>query len=309
MVERLDKMDTFSPGEAFKYGIFKIMPIIADHSAFDASSFKIEAGGVKVFHTGDFRLNGFRSGNYDKVLNKYIGKVDYVVCEGTNAAYPDVTNTKESELQQQFYQEFCEHKGNVVYLSSSNIDRLFSIYHAAKRAGRPFLVDHYQKRVMDAIVEKDHIWGKSSLYQYGRFKPYDNVDHFENNPKLKNLLEDKGYVLIARATDRFDSLIKRLPGEKQKYLSMWRGYLKEGHEAYNEKLAKALEDGYLYRHTSGHCDMKSLHEFFALLSPKAIIPIHTNNPDGFTKYFNDEWPIIRLHDGELRTLSQNVSQL
>ena len=79
---------------------------------------------------------------------------------------------------------------------------------------------------------------------------------------------------------------------------MWKGYLDEKNEAYNETLAKALGSDYEYLHTSGHCDMKSMREFFRLLQPKAIIPIHTDSPDQFAKEFSDEWSIIRLHDGQ-----------
>ena len=79
---------------------------------------------------------------------------------------------------------------------------------------------------------------------------------------------------------------------------MWQGYLDEKREAYNEKLAKALGKEYKYLHTSGHCDMDSLRDFFALLQPKAIIPIHTDNPDEFAELFCGEWLVIRLHDGK-----------
>ena len=61
IIERLDAAKVFSPGHSFSIGPFKIMPVTTDHSAFDAYAFKIEAGGVSVFHTGDFRTHGFRS--------------------------------------------------------------------------------------------------------------------------------------------------------------------------------------------------------------------------------------------------------
>lgn len=105
-------------------------------------------------------------------------------------------------------------------------------------------------------------------------------------------------MIIARSSDRFDDLLEHIPGEKQKVLSMWNGYVKEGTEAYNENLANSLEGEYDYMHTSGHIDMKDLREFFHQLQPKAIIPIHTDSPDEFAKLFCDEWPIIRLYDGQ-----------
>lgn len=302
VIARLRKAKTFIPGEPFKIGPFAITPIIIDHSAFDAYAFKIEADKVSVFHTGDFRTHGFRSGTLPKVLEKYVGRrVNYLVCEATNISRPDATNVTEPELQRLFEAEFKAHKGNVVYLSSTNIDRLFSLYHAAIRAKRPFYVDAYQKKIMDVVVQGDKLWGKSRLYQYGKYEPevlqYQKGE-FRINNKFKEFLDSKGYVLIARANHRFDKLIEQIPGEKHKYLSMWKGYVDESCEAFNPSLAESLGNDYKYMHTSGHCDMKSLNEFFEMLHPTGIIPIHTDHPDDFVHLFCHKWPIIRLHDGE-----------
>ena len=302
IVERLKVVNTFTPGIEFSFGPFTIMPIIADHSAFDASAFKITVDNVSVFHTGDFRTHGFRSKMLPNVIKKYIGHVDYVVCEGTNVARPDATSISERELQSQFEAAFREHKINIIYLASTNIDRLFSLYHAASRAGRPFFVSSYQKQIMD-IVGGDPVWGKSKMYQYSeQYAPrelqYDKDGDFRVSDKFLYLLEQKGCVLIAQASERFDHLIECLPGEKQKYLSMWEGYINEEYDAYNKNLAHSLGNNYLYMHTSGHCDMKSVRELFSLLQPSGIIPIHTNKPDDFVKLFGNDWPVIRLHDGE-----------
>ena len=301
MLERLQHANTFEAGKMFSLGPFSIMPITVDHSAFDAYAFKIEAGGVSAFHTGDFRTHGFRSKKLPEVIQKYVGEVDYVVCEGTNVARPDATNQTERELQQQFEEQFKANKGNVVYLSSTNIDRLFSLYHAALRAKRVFLVDAYQKKIMDIVTQKDSLWGKSELYQYGEYEPkvlkYDKGE-FLVTDEFKDFLDKLGYVLVARATPRFGNLVERIPGEKQQYLSMWEGYVKEGAEAYNKDLANSLGEDFKYMHTSGHSDMNSMREVFRLLHPKALIPIHTDAPEKFAELFSAEWSVILLNDGE-----------
>jgi len=308
MIDRLQDTKTIEAGKPLDIGPFKIMPVTVDHSAFDAYAFKIEAGGVSAFHTGDFRTHGFRSRKLPKVIDNYVGHVDYLVCEATNVLRPEATSLKESELQKHFEEKFRQNKGNIVYLSSTNIDRLFALYHAALRAGRPFYVDAYQKRIMDVVANGDSIWAKSELYQYGRYEPlvlkYGKVG-FMVNDKFKEFINKKGYVLIARASDKFNHLIERIPGEKRKYLSMWKGYIdKKNKGAYNEKLADALGDDYEYMHTSGHCDMGSLREFIRLLQPKAIIPIHTDNPEAFAKLFCDEWTVKVLNDAESISLKQ-----
>ena len=121
---------------------------------------------------------------------------------------------------------------------------------------------------------------------------------FRANKKFKDFLEQKGFVLIARANKKFDKLIKKLPGEKVKYLSMWEGYVTKGNESYRKELEKSLGDDYKLMHTSGHCDMDSMEELFKLLKPKGIIPIHTNDPEAFAKRFGEEWNVILLNDGD-----------
>ena len=304
MLERLPSFRTFREGEYFKFGPFNIKPVTVDHSAFDAYAFRIEANGVSAYHTGDFRLHGFRSSKFFKILGKYVGKVDYLVCEATNILRPSATSKKESALQREFESLFKEKKSIVVYLSSTNIDRLFSLYHAALKAGRPFYVDKYQKDIMDIVVNSNSIWTHSELYQYGKYEPETLMHHkFDKNrffisDSFKEYLDKNGYVLIARSSERFDDLLERIPGEKQKVLSMWDGYVKEGTDAFNENLANSLDGDYYYMHTSGHVDIKDLRDFFRQLQPKAIIPIHTDNPEKFVKLFSDEWQVIRLYDGQ-----------
>lgn len=298
--ERLQKAKTFTPGKVFKFGDFSIIPVTVDHSAFDAYAFKIVAGEMSVFHTGDFRTHGFRGGKLPKVVDRYIGKVDYVVCEGTNVLHQDTSIMTESELQQKFIKQFKQHKGNVVYVSSTNIDRLFSLYQAALRAKRPFYVDGYQKRIMD-IATKDPIWGKSELYQYGKYEPVELIGKsgkFEVSKKFRDFVSSQGYVLITRANEKYNKFIEQIPGDKMRYLSMWEGYVDSDNPAYNERLVNALGEDYITLHTSGHCNMESLRFLFCQLSPRGIIPIHTNDPEKFEQTFRDEWNVIRLHDGQ-----------
>ena len=296
MLDRLQTVKTFEPGKPFEWGDIKIMPVTVDHSAFDvtvdhsafdAYAFKIGIDGLSVFHTGDFRTHGFRSSKLPDVIKKFIGEVDYVVCEATNVARPDAANLPEHDLQMEYQELFSKNKGNVVYVSSTNIDRLFGLYHAARYAGRVFIIDKYQKRMMDKVSERDSIWGKSKLYKFKEnYKPFELTTEngeFWMNDKFKEYVDDNGYVLIARSNPRFDKFIANIPGDKQMYLSMWNGYIDKNKAAYNEKLAKSLGKGFLYKHTSGHCDMNSLREVFRLLHPKAIIPIHTDNPEGFAQ--------------------------
>jgi len=307
MLDRLQTVLSFEPGHLFQWGNFKIMPVTIDHSAFDAYCFKIETDGVSAFHTGDFRTHGFRSKTLTNVLKKFIGKVDCVVCEATNIARPEAVSMSERDLQLEYQNLFAKNEGNIVYVSSTNIDRLFGLYHAAIRANRFFIVDEYQKRIMDIVTERDPIWGKSELYCFEEKKLPIVLTRergkFWMNNKLKWLLEEMGYVLIARSNPCFDEFIQQMPCKQQNYLSMWNGYVDKSKAAYNERLTRSLGENYLYKHTSGHCDMNSLRQVFSLLHPKVIIPIHTESPETFAKLFGDDWTVVVPNDGDAISIS------
>lgn len=303
MMERLNKMNTFCAGKAFQFGPFSIMPITVDHSAFDAYAFKITAYNISVFHTGDFRTHGFRSSKLHDVIKYYVRPpVDCVVTEATNINRTNAATKTEQQLQSEFEKSFHAHKGNIIYLSSTNIDRLFSIYHAALRAHRPFYVDKYQKKIMDDVADSNSMWTKSPLYQYSNKYPPKCL--FEEHGKItvrdnfKEFLLNQGYVIIARPNPKFNDFISQIPGDKFKYLSMWKGYLDKSRKgAYNKNLDKALGKDPIYMHTSGHCDIEGLKFLLDMLKPKNIIPIHTENPEKFSEVFGNRWNVRTLNDG------------
>lgn len=289
----------FDSAKPFEIGPFKITPIEVDHSAFDAYAFKIEADGCKVFHTGDFRTHGFKGKDLPEALEKYVGKVDCVVTEGTNIEQSKaIKNKSEQDVENEFFENFKENKYNVVYVSSTNIDRLVAIHYAACKAGRMFLLDEYAKRVLEPAENHGRIQ---------RYTLHTGQKHLRilwGNGIVKktfyDVLEKYGYVLIARANSKFEKLLKKMPSEGRKtYLSMWKGYVDNPESpAYNKSLAEAVGKDYVHIHTSGHCDVESMSKLFKMLEPKVVIPIHTNDPEKFAKTF-PEWNVKMLADGEV----------
>ena len=301
LADRLEGVRIFEPGRSMEFGPFRVTPISVDHSAFDAYAFVIDGRGTTVYHTGDFRAHGFRSGKFLKMIETRVGRVDYVVCEATNATNVDAVFQTERDLQRQFEESFRCNKANIVYVSSTNIDRLFSLYHAALRAGRPFYVSAYQKRIMDIVACGEHLWDKACLYKYGKYEPeqllFDDGE-YRVNDKFRDYLADKGYVLVAQANTRFNNLIDKMPGDKVVYLSMWEEYVNPDSEAYNPVLHEAVGCDYRLWHTTGHCSMTALKSLLEILNPKAVIPMHTDSPRAFADYFCNAWPVLLLGDGE-----------
>lgn len=332
-VRCLERAHFFAPNEDFVFGPFTIRPIQVFHSAFDSYAFYIRAYGVCVFHTGDFNMHTFGHAEAIEDVPRFIPfpkhPVDCLVTEATNVrdeGYQSAVNecADELRLQSLFFEYFKERKANIVYTSSTNIARVFAVYHAACLADRLFLVDAQQKRLMDYIVNLDAASNPDSCfysYEEGCVPvvlpelPSLSKGYMTFRPDSCLLKECKrrGYVLIAKSGKKYDRLVKRMPGVrlgnflfrffgkrwKFKYLSMWPGYVERDNPAMSKSLIRSLGTDYVSDvHVNGHCRVSELTLLFAYLSPKVIIPIHTEAPDVFVRKFGYQYNIPRLHDGE-----------
>lgn len=328
-LERYKKIHTFRDGEKFSFGPFIIEPVKVDHSAFDAYGFVIENKDNDediAFHTGDFRNHGiFGEEFYNRISS--LPPVKALLCEATNIERDNATEMSEHAVEKRFSELFAQHKYNAVFVSSTNIDRLFGIYRAACNAGRVVLMDEYQFDILKTVIgESDSLNNDldyitvidghgdeqsvaiESFYSFDKGTPfvlrYDYV--YQKEPRffvperLRMLIESKGCVLLARATPQFARLIDSFPASQcRKYLSMWKGYIEPQSPAFNQKLSDAIGDAFEYVHTSGHASPGQIEELLRNVDAEFIIPMHTSNPKRFLEHFpENEWQIRLLADGE-----------
>ena len=309
IVERIKTINTFKAQKKIETGDITVTPLFTDHSAFDAYMFIAEAEGKRILHTGDFRGHGFRKKGLIPALNKYAKDIDYIISEGSNILRKDAAKQTEQELQKEFTENFKKYKYNFVFVSSTNIDRIFALYHAAKNAGRCFVCDDYLTDILK-IVSKSHKehstfydidYEQRRLYR-GRFfdlkRRSKQLLSFWGN--LKPYLEKHGFCMIFRANPAFKPLLDEYSknAETKIYYSMWKGYIDNKNPAFNEKTAKFFEPyNFKFMHTSGHADIETLKSVFDAVKPKCgIIPIHTEAPDKFIELFSPH-KIILLQDG------------
>jgi ribonuclease J len=74
----------------------------------------------------------------------------------------------EQELQKDFESQFRKNKYNFILVSSTNIDRIFSLYHASKNTKRCFVCDGYQTEILK-IVSENH----------KRYTPFYDIDYVQ----------------------------------------------------------------------------------------------------------------------------------
>ena len=82
--------------------------------------------------------------------------------------------------------------------------------------------------------------------------------------------------------------------------SQWLGYLDGAHTDYfgSDRISAFRSDpeiNFIYAHSSGHAVLKDLQKLAAALMPKMLVPIHTEDAEGFRSNFEN---VMTLMDGE-----------
>jgi len=289
--------------KALTLGPFTITPFMVDHSAYDAYALLIEAGGRRVFYSGDFRAHGRKAALFERLVAAPPTPIDCLMLEGTSLARLDENAhfITESGLEQQFVCAFKHIAGlAMVFASGQNVDRLVTIYRAALKSGRCLIMDIYTAEIL-ASTENEHLpqghWENIRvIIPYSQSRQADETPNLFKRHRCINWaklheLAPKAVMLCRASMLRQLANTGTLTGAEVIY-SMWDGYLEDGRlqaqlDALNIPLSKI--------HTSGHADTPTLKRLVAALQPKTVIPIHSEHPELFETLFPN---VVARTDGE-----------
>lgn len=281
-IQSVESMLPYLVGKPIKYDgseKIKVTPYLVSHSAFDAYMFTIECNGLKILHTGDFRKHGYLGKGLFPMLSKYVGEVDLLITEGTMLGRKQETVITENDIKLNVINAM-KHKHVFALCSSTDIDRLASFHAACKEMEREFVVDSYQKEVLDVFTK--HAGEKSNLFSFDKVFEL----HLYKNEKVARFLKNKGFLMpirsgmlpIVKNTIEYYQL-----EEPWVIYSMWSGYADEGREYANDDIIairklfgdRILDGSHAGFHTSGHADVETLSEICSILKPRiGVIPIH-----------------------------------
>lgn len=276
----------------FELGPFTVTPYLNDHSAYDAYSLLVEAGGTRLFYTGDIRGHGRKSSIFEELLRDPPSDVDVLLMEGTNLQPGQTPKPTMSEqgLEADLVQHFRNTPGlGLVVTSAQNIDRLVTIYRATLQADRDLIVDAYTADIAratgnDNIPRPDPAWSRIRTYlprwQAIRIKQAAAFDRLEHVNPYRLFPED-----LAEQPSRFVMLFSSSEGTRLADAgaledatcawSLWDGYLSEPS---GQRLTNFLAQHHIpltCHHTSGHASVGDLRRLADALSPDRVVPIHT----------------------------------
>jgi ribonuclease J len=286
----------------FEIGPYTITPYLVDHSAFDSYSLLVEVDGKRLFYTGDFRGHGRKARLFDDLLANAPQRIDVLITEGTHIALDpaqdDTHSPTEGDLEVELAALCRDTAGSVVaFGSAQNIDRLVTVFRAARRAGREFVTDLYAATV--AAATRPTI-PQPGFDDYRVYVPkrqrvlvttsgeFDRVEHIRDLRIFgEQLAAEPGRYLMYLPSSTVRELIRSgaLGTRSRALWSMWDGYLAEpsGRRLVSDLAAAGIPFSSL--HTSGHATVDDLRRLAAALVPTHVVPIHTDAPNRFVDLF------------------------
>jgi ribonuclease J len=300
-------------GKSIQLGPFTVLPRLVDHSGFDAYAMEVEAGGKRLFYSGDLRAHGRKGSLFKALITNPPLNIDTMLMEGSSLGRlaEDQSFPSEAALEETFVDRFKDTAGMaLVACSAQNIDRVVTVYRAAKRTGRTLIVDAYAAEVLkatgqDSIPKPVAGWSNLAVF----------IPHSQRIQLVKNniaaLVDSyRGFRLwpeqlaenASRAVMLFRGWMMRdldrakaLSGARV-FWSQWDGYLGAG------GTGAALKDDCEARaipfesiHTSGHASPSDLKRLAAAVAARRLIPIHTFERLRFPSLFSN---VELADDGE-----------
>jgi ribonuclease J len=284
----------YSDRQPIQAGPFTITPFRVDHSAYDSHCLLIEAEGKRLFYSGDIRGHGRNADLFQGLISNPPPDIDVLICEGTqigrdpNFAYPD-----EHSVADKMVEIFEQTKGmGLVWCSSQNIDRLISVWDAAKRSNRKLILDVYTAEIIRAADDealpkpgKDGVQVYLPVSQRSliiREKAF-NISNKYRRPH-RTFPEDlaeaaPNSVMIFRPSMLRDMKKAECLDSAVLITSIWSGYLPKEAKRIDEM--KSMGVGHVHVHTSGHATVDELKDFVSAFPQSRIVPIHLEDRDGF----------------------------
>src|SRR6201999_3909372 len=131
-----------------------------------------EANGKRLFYSGDLRAHGRKGSLFEALITNPPLTVDTMLMEGSSLGRLAEVEPfpSEADLEEVFVERFNDTAGMaLVACSAQNIDRVVTVYRAAKRTGRTLIVDAYAAEVLkatgqDSIPKPEPGWSNLAVF-------------------------------------------------------------------------------------------------------------------------------------------------
>lgn len=286
---------SFEDRRPFQVGPFRVTPYQVEHSALDAFALLVEAGGRQLLYSGDLRAHGNDRAPWQRLTGEPPRDVDAFLLEGTQLGDGRAgEGPSEAELGATLADRFRAWPGLVLAAwSSQNLDRLRTVYQAARQANRTLVIDLYTATLARAAgVPGLPALGAEGLEVYCRRRERLQVKEAQAFERVRAVhgVRVSPEELAARAGELVVMVRPSMARELEQagalrgalaIWSLWGGYL----EGPTGRWLRAALDRHgvpLERHhVSGHAYVTDLRRLVDAVRPGYVVPIHTQDPAGY----------------------------
>ncbi|HEY3029367.1 MAG TPA: hypothetical protein VGJ68_04195 [Bradyrhizobium sp.] len=118
----------FANGTPRYFGPFRVTPHLVEHSAYDAHAIEVEAGGKRLFYSGDIHGHGRKAALFEKLVSHPPKKIDVMLMASFGRLGPDRSFPTESEIEQRLVELFGQASGlALIAASARNINHMVSL--------------------------------------------------------------------------------------------------------------------------------------------------------------------------------------
>jgi ribonuclease J len=293
----------FRTGEKIRVGSLEIEPFHVDHSVPGAYGFVIYTSNGAVVYTGDFRDHGAKPEmTRDFVENARKAEPTAIVTEATNMT--GATVSSETEVEGKLDRVVAGADGIVLAeFAYSDVDRLNSFFHTAKKNKRCLAISLKQAYLLDAL-RKDKGLTVPSLDDDGILifrkskKRYDKwetqlIERYERQNKIFDVFDvskQQCKVVLALSFYNFEELVQLQPEAGSCYVLSTSEPFNEEMEIDYERLVNWVRHYGLpqyHVHVSGHMMPLQLKKALKEINAKRIFPVHTESAGLFAKFMRD----------------------
>jgi ribonuclease J len=283
-----------TPRAPVRLGNLEVVPHPVDHSIPGAYGYIVRTSAGTIAYTGDFRQHGPRAALTEEFLRAAASEQPAAfVTEGTRVGPDPRKNFSENTVRTEV-DRVLEATSDLVLGTCypRDIDRIGTLYEAARTAGRSFVVSLKTAFLLSAVAgrpgfPKVPIPGQTPdllVYERPKRTYYKWEEPFLAGAVDADYVRSNGKNLfLMLEMMHFPELIDLRPPKGSPFVySMSEPFSEEDLEA--EVLQNWLEHFHLRKHSlhaSGHCSGTELLAIAQHLKPATTFPIHTEHPDEF----------------------------
>jgi ribonuclease J len=296
------KFNKFRTGSRVKVGSLEVEPIHVDHSTPGAYGFLIHTSVGCVVYTGDLRLHGPRSDMTEEFVERASReKPVAMVCEGTRVSDDDPRqNLSEEGVGARAKHLVSGSRGlAIVSFYPKDVDRMRTFRDVAKATNRKFVISAKVANLLEAlkgdprINVPDPLKDPNMLVYVRKMAAPQKVKHEYEYVKMlgsSDHVVDSDYVKAHQRelifhTDfwQLTELIDIGPVKGSLFIRSKSEPFEEDdvEEEILQNWMKWFGLDFQQAHASGHASKDEIFQMVKQVSPKLLIPVHTEHPDMF----------------------------